>query len=226
MSYDTLILQPLRDMTVQVVSFIPTLLVAMGILFIGWIVARFIREGVTLMFKVIHFDKLADKTGIARFLRTGGLKHKPSELLGFLTYCVFMVMILILTVKSLGLTVASDLVDKILAYIPNVVSGAFVLIIGMYIARFVSVLVYIAAKNTDMPIPAVLARLSKLAIMVYVTIIYLKEIGLVDLFMGEHSTLFVGGIIFALSLAFGLAGRDIAAKYLDVFKREPIHHHK
>ncbi len=223
MRYDTLIIQPLSDMMVQVVSFIPALLTTLGILIFGWVVSKFMRTLVTQFFQLIQIDKVSDKMGLSHFLKTGGVRGKFSEVLGFLVYCVLIVMTLVLTVKSLGLVVASGLIDKILAYIPNVITGAFVLIIGMYIARFISVLVYIAAKNTDMPIAATLARLSKLAIMAYVTIMYLKEIGFAAIFEGGNYTLFITGIVFALSLAFGLAGKDIAAKYLDVFKKEPTH---
>jgi hypothetical protein len=62
--------------------------------------------------------------------------------------------------------------------------------------------------------------LSKLAIVVYVSIIYLKEIGFVALFSGATYSVFMTGIVFALALAFGLAGKDVAAKYLTLLKRE------
>jgi len=67
-----------------------------------------------------------------------------------------------------------------------------------------------------MPIPDTLAKVSKLAIIAYVTVIFLKEIGLISLFVGTHYTIFIAGIVFAMALAFGLAGRNVAAKYLEV----------
>jgi hypothetical protein len=223
MRYDTLIVEPLRDMMGKVVSFIPTLLVAFGILIIGCVIAHAIERLLTRVLKMIEFDKVSDKMGLTRILKTGGITHKASEVLGCLTYYVLMIMVLIMTVKAMGLVVASALVDKILAYVPHVISGVLVLIIGMYLARFVSALVYIAAKNTDMPSPATLGRISKLAIMVYVTILFLKEIGFVSLFVGTHYTIFIGGVVFAMALAFGLAGKDIAGRYLDVLRRKPAH---
>ena len=117
---------------------------------------------------------------------------------------------------KLGPGTVTLIIDKLLAYVPNVISGAVVLIFGMLLAKFIATIVYIAAKNTDMPIPATLARLSKFAIVIYVSIIYLKEIGFVDLFVGANYTIFLTGIVFALALAFGLAGKDIASKYLGV----------
>jgi hypothetical protein len=211
-------------MMVQVTSFIPTLIIAFGILFVGWIVFKTVRVLLTKMLSSIGFDFACDKLGISNFLRTGGLRHKPSELIGCLTYWVGIVMVLLMTVKSLGLALASNLVDTILGYVPSVISGVLVLIVGMLLARFVSIIVYVTAKNTDMPSPATLSRLSKLAIMVYVTIIFLREVGFETLFTDTTYNLLFVGIIFALALAFGLAGKDVAAKYLDVFKAKKVSH--
>lgn len=219
MRYDPLILEPFKEMLVRVTSFIPTLVVTLAILIIGCIAATLVRSLLDRFFKAIDFDKLADTIGVAGFLRKGGIKHKPGDLISCMTYLVLMVGVLITTVKYLGLTMVTDLIDKVLAYVPHVITGALVMIIGMLIAKFVSVLIFVTAKNTDMPAPAALARLSKLAIVIYVTVIYLKEVGFLTMFEGIHYTIFMGGIIFALALAFGLAGRDVAAKYLGVFKK-------
>jgi len=226
MKYETLVIEPLRDMAGTIGGFIPTLLTAVGILVVGWIAALFVRRALTHVLDAIGFDKLANQLHATEFLRKGGIRRKPSDAFGCVVYSVSMIMVLLMTVKALGFAVATGLIDKLLGYVPSVITGAAVLIIGMYIARFVSVLVYMAAKNTDMPIPAVLARLSRIAIMVYVGILYLKEVGFVTLFEGVHYTIFIGGVVFALALSFGLAGRDVAAKYLDVLKATKTPAHK
>ncbi len=219
MSIETLVLEPLKGMMDTVLfSFIPTLFIALLILGVGWLMVRFLRDKVIVYFlELIEFDKIADKMGIKAVLKSGGIRRSPSAVVGCLVYCVMMVMVLILTVQALGFHFAAGLIDSMLGYIPSVIIGALVLIIGMYLARFVSVLVYIAAKHTDMPAPAMLSRLSKLVIMIYVAILYLKEIGFVALFEGVHYTIFIGGVVFALALAFGLAGKDVASHYLHVF---------
>ncbi|HLF17922.1 MAG TPA: hypothetical protein VI749_03395 [Candidatus Omnitrophota bacterium] len=220
MQYDTLILTPFREMMATVFSFIPTLLFALGILIVGTFLAHAVEHLIVRVFKQIEFDTVSDKMGLTKALHKGGLRRSPSSVIGCLSYWVLMVTVLISSVKALGITVASGLIDKILAYIPSVITGAVALMIGMLIAKFVGTLVYITAKNTDMPAPATLARVSKWAIVIYVSIIYLKEIGFVDLFVGAHYTIFIAGVVFALALAFGLAGKDVASHYLNVIDRK------
>lgn len=220
MKLDILVLEPIKEIMVRVMNFVPTFITALAILAVGYILTKALTKLLVAFVRAIGIDKICMKTAITKVLKKGGIKQKPSSLIGCLFYWAMMVGVLITTVKVCGLTVATALLDNVLGYIPSIISGVFVLIVGMLLAKFVSVLVYVAAKNTDMPIPDVLARLSKLAIVVYVSIIYLKEIGFVALFSGASYSIFITGIVFALALSFGLAGKEVAARYLDVFKRK------
>ena len=214
MKLDILVLEPIKEIMMRAADFVPTFIMALTILAVGYLVAKTLTKFLVSACRTIGIDKLCTKTGLSKVLKKGGVKQKPSNLIGCLFYWTMMIGVLITTVKIAGLTMATELLDKVLAYIPSIFSGVFVLIVGMLLAKFVSTLVYVAAKNTDMPIPETLAKLSKLAI------IYLKEIGFVGLFSGASYSVFITGIVFALALAFGLAGKDVAAKYLTVLKRE------
>ena len=219
MALDYILTQPL-EMLAKIASFVPVLIVGLGILVIGWVIARMISKAFHGLLKTIGLDKIADKLEISRILDRGGIKHRPSELLSSLVYWIIMVMFLMTSVKSFGLTIAVDLIDRLVGYVPSVISGALVLILGMLLAKVVSSLVYVAAKNTDMPGAELVSRLTKWAIVFYVTIIFVKEIGFELLFVGTNFTIVFGGVVFAFALAFGLAGKDIAVKYLDVLKKD------
>ena len=213
--YDAIVFEPLRDMIARVAHFVPTLLLALAILIVGYLLAHAIEKLLTKVLRMIEFDKVMEKMGLVHILKVGEVKHKPSDLIGLLTYCVLMITTLIMTVKVFGLTSVFGMLDSVLAFIPNVIAGVLVLTIGMLIAKTVSAIVFVVAKNADMPLADTVSRLCKYAIMVFVAIIFLKEIGFVALFEG-HYPIFIGGIVFAIALAFGLAGKDIASRYLDV----------
>ncbi len=220
MEFNTLAVEPIKDMILGVLGYVPTLLTAFVILIIGWVVARGLRKALTHILKAIDFDKLVGQMGLARILRVGGVKEKPTDMVTCLVYWVFMVMVLMTTIEAFGIALASDFLGKLFMYIPHVITGALVLIIGMLLAKVVSGVVYVTAKNTDMPIPEVLRDVSKLSIVIYVTIMYLTEIGFVALFTGGHYSIFITGLVFALAHSFGLAGKDIATKYLRVFDKK------
>jgi len=223
MNIHTLFIEPIQSMLSGVANYIPTLLVSLGILIIGWVVAKTVRKLLVSFMRAIHFDKITGDLGLDTILRVGGVKHRPSDMVACAFYWVFMVSVFITTIKSLGLTIADGFLSTLFAFIPNVIIGTLALVVGMLLAKVVSGLVYVTAKNTDMPIPETLRDLSKLAIVVYISIVYLKEIGFVALFSGANYSVFVSGIVFAMALAFGLAGKDIAGKYLSALDYKKDH---
>ena len=78
MNYDSLILEPFREMTAIVLSFIPTLLFALGILIVGTFLAHAVQNVVARVFKQIEFDTVSDKMGITKALHNGGIRRTPS----------------------------------------------------------------------------------------------------------------------------------------------------
>jgi len=217
MNYDTLIIGPTTDMLAKVGAFTPTFITGLAILIIGWVVAKLITKLVVTFLRAVEFDKITAKIGLAKVLKAAEMDDKPSTLAGCVIYWVMMVTVLLMSLKAFGFTIADDVLHTITGYIPSVVTGIVVLTIGMLLAKVMSVLVYIVAKNADLPVPHTLSRLTKLAIVAFVAIAFLKEIGFLALFAG-HETIFIAGIVFALSLSFGLAGKDIAGKYLGALK--------
>ena len=225
MDFQGIVVEPLKEVLMTVGGLIPKVFLAMVILIAGYIFARVIRSILTNLFHYIHVDKFIDKIGLASVLRFGGIKKKTSELLSCLTYWIIIIASLVMAMKALGLIMVYDVFKDIVAYTPHVISGTLALIFGMLVAKVFASIVYVTAKNADMPMPEGLSHLTKWTIVIYVTYIYLSEVGLLSLFVGVHRTIILAGVVFALALAFGLGGKDIAAKYLDVFHPKKSNHH-
>ena len=217
---ETLILSPIREMIAMIAGYIPTLVSALVILSIGYLTAKVFGNIVLRLLKAIYFDTFAEKIGIGDVLDKGGIKHKPSELLVAFTYWVILAMVLVMTVKALGLALASQLLERIFAYIPDVVSAVFVLVLGMFLANFVAGIIHAAAKYTAIPNPEALGKISKWAIVLFAVTISLEELGVSALLVGTTFHIFFGAVCFALALAYGLGGRDAAAKHIEELRKK------
>src|SRR3989338_1239439 len=128
MELDFLMLEPIREIMMRVINFIPTFVTALAILGIGYIITKALTKMLVSFMRTIGVDKVCTKVGITKVLKKGGINDKPSSLIGCLFFWTMMVGLLITTVKVCGLTVATVLLDKVLAYIPSILSGVFVLI--------------------------------------------------------------------------------------------------
>jgi hypothetical protein len=106
-NYQSLIVEPVREMLTRMVGYLPVLLGALAILTVGWVVAKTLRAMVNRGLKVAHFDSLAEKAGISQILAKGGLKTSAREVLSTLVYWLVIVMVLVVVVNALGLPQAS-----------------------------------------------------------------------------------------------------------------------
>lgn len=215
-----LIIEPISEMLTRIVGYLPTLLGALIILVIGWMVANLIRKIVSQVLKLIHLDDLADKAGISEALSKGGLKTTTCEILSGLVYWLVIIMVLIIVVNALGMPEASNVLESLFDYIPNVIAAIFVLIIGMFLANFVSGIVRTAGGNANLPKPEIFAGISRWAIIIFASTISLRELGIAPLLVTTTFNILFGGVCLALALAFGLGGKDAAAKYLEQLQKK------
>ncbi len=214
-----LVVYPLKEMLAKVASFIPTLVGALLILVFGYIVAKVIRDLVHQLLKAIRLDSIADRAGISDVLNKGGLKATASGLLSDLVYWLVAIMVLVMTVNALGLTIASQLLERLFAYIPSVISAVFILVLGMFFATVVDSLVLATARNTNVPNPDLLGKISRWAIIVFAVSMSLEELGIAPLLVGTTFNIFFGAVCFGLALAFGMGGRDAAARFIEELKK-------
>ncbi len=218
--WENLIVEPVREMLTRIMAYLPVLLGALVILIVGWIVAKIIKSIVNGALKVIRFDTLADKAGISEILQKGKLKITARQVVSGLVYWLVIIMVLVMAVNALGLSNASDVLASLFAYVPQVIAALLVLVVAMFLANFVSGIVQIAAGNAKLPKPDLLAGISRWAIMIFAVTIALAQLGIAALFVTTTFNIVLGGIVLALALAFGLGGKDAAARYLDELKQK------
>ena len=211
----TLIINPIREMLGQVTGFIPTLVSGLFLLVVGIFVAKFIRDLVHRVLREIRLDKIADWLGVSNVLHKGGVRYKLSDLITSLVYLIMIVVFIFITVQTFGLTMMTDLMYRIMGYVPKVLSGIIVLVLGLILAKVVSKIIHATAHATDLPNPKFLERVSRWAIILYTVTISLEEFGYGALLEGKYFDMVFAGIVFAFALAFGLGGKDAAVKYLE-----------
>jgi hypothetical protein len=218
--WGNLIVEPTRQMLTRIMGYLPVLLGALAILIVGWIVARIIRLIVDGVLKVVRFDTLADKSGISEILRKGDLKISAREVVSNIVYWLIIIMVLVMAVDALGLPKASDVLASLFAYVPKVIAALLVLVVAMFLASFASGIVRIAAGNAKLPKPELLAGICRWAIIIFAVTISLAQLGIAPLLVTATFNIVLGGIVLALALAFGLGGKDAAARYLEELKQK------
>ncbi|MDP3790693.1 MAG: hypothetical protein Q8R38_01455 [Candidatus Omnitrophota bacterium] len=207
-----IVADPVKAMLIKVWSYIPTMLGAIVILVVGWIIAKFVEAIVVRALKAARLDVISDKAGVANMLAQGEIKWTLSELLGVIVYWIVMLAVLAASLNALNLTVASDLLARLVAYIPNIIVAIFALVLGSFLASFVGGIVRTAASNAGVGNAKLLAKITQAILIIFAVIIAIEQLGIATAFIAFAVNIILASIGLALALSFGLGCKDIAAK--------------
>lgn len=208
-------LEPLRAILFQIGAFLPRLLIAVVVVLAGWLLAKLARFTVVKALRAINFNVLTERAGLDGFLRQGGMRSDTTSLFGVLVYWLVILASLLIAFNGLGLTYISDLIGKVMWFVPNVFVALLVLAFGSYFARFVGDTVTAYGRNVKLQDAVFLGKLAQYAILVFVVLIALDQIKVGGDIVRESFLVILGGVVFALALAFGLGGKDWAAERIE-----------
>ncbi len=196
-------------------EFLPNILAAILILFVGWIIARVFKTGVGRALRTIRFPMLAERAGIDGFLKTGGVKQTSTDLLAVLVYWLVMLFVLVTAVNALRLDMASQLLNQIMLYIPNIIVAVVVLVVGLYAANFVAALVRTAAANAGIAEAEIVSSLARYALIIFTFAIALNQLRIGETIVANGFLILFGAACLAGALAVGLGSREVVSRYMN-----------
>lgn len=208
-------LEPVRAFLSLVAGFLPRLALALGILVAGWLLARFVRFAIVRGLRAINFNILTERAGLDGFLMQGGIETDTTGIFGLLTYWLVILAALIIGFNSMGLTYITELLGQVVLFVPKVVAALLILAFGAYFARFVGTTVVTYCRNIALQDADMLGKLAQYAIMTFVVLIALDQVNVGGDIVRQSFLIILAGGVFALALAFGLAGKDAAADIIE-----------
>jgi hypothetical protein len=203
---------PAKVVIAQISQFMVNLLGVLLILIVGWVISKAIKSVVTRLLKVLKFDELSKRIELHSILAKGGITSTLSELVGIICYWLALLITVVLAINSLGLTIAADLLSRIVLYIPNVIAAIFILILGMFVAKVVTNIVKTTAANTGLSQVNLLSKIVEVTVMVFAIAIALEQLGIHATIIALAINIILASLGLGLALAVGLGCKDIAGK--------------
>jgi len=216
-----MLLDPIRTSLHQIGAFVPRVLLAIVILIIGWLIAKAVRFAIVKGLRAINFNVVTEKAGIDHFLRQGGGDFDTIRVFGALAYWLVILAALMIAFNSLELAYVTELIGRIVLFVPKVIVAVVVLVFGAYFARFVAAATTTYLRNIGVGEAALIGRLALYAMMTFVILIALDQLGLGDI-IRQTFLIIVAAIALALALAFGLGGQKRAAELIERWTRSEI----
>ncbi|MDQ2713857.1 MAG: small-conductance mechanosensitive ion channel [Chloroflexota bacterium] len=209
------ILTALANALNLVLTFIPRLLGFLVILLVGWIVATLVSKALTLLLRKIGFDRMSERIGLTRFEQRMGVKMDSAGILGKIVFWFLLLIFLVPAADALGLPAVSNVLNQLVAYIPNVFVAILVLFLGALAGTVVADLVRGATASANIGNSNLFANIARYAILGFATLIALEQLQIAPALLNELFAALVGAAAIAFGLAFGLGGQDTARKWLN-----------
>jgi len=208
-------LEPVRAFLAQLGELLPRLGLALIVLIAGWLIAKMVRFAISRGLRKVNFHVVTERAGIDGFLHDGGIRMDATDILAWLVYWIVILAALVVGFNMLGLSYVTDLLSRVLLFVPKVLVALLILAFGAYFAKFVGNAVSAYFRNVHMQDADLLGNLARYAILAFVVLIALDQVNIGGDIVRETFLILLAGVVFALALAFGLGGREWAAEFLD-----------
>ena len=211
-------LQGIQDLLSGIVSgildFIPALLSGLLILFVGWALSKLIAWVVKRLLDRLGFETLLDRAGVMNGIRQAGLKRSPSDMVGVFIYWMIFANFLLAALDRMGLAAATEPLERLIAFLPTLLSALITLVAGALAVQFVGKMVQAAMAGMGIEFHETLANAVRTLLMGIIFIIVLEQLGLDVTLLNEVFVVLIGVSFAGIALAFGLGGREVARNAL------------
>ncbi len=199
---------------------LPSVVGALLLLIIGWIVAGVIGGLLAKFLRTIRIDELAERSGVAGFLRRARVQADAAGVIGGLVKWYVRLVFVLLAANAVGLTAVSGIVNQVLGFIPNLLVAILILGVFSWLATTARNLVTGAVESAGMPNGNALGMLTFVTVLAFGIIAAANQIGVAATLINTLFIGVVGALALAFGLAFGLGGREAAAQILADWRGE------
>lgn len=209
------IIEPFQRLLDRVLGFLPDMLGALVIFVVGILMAWALKSLSVRLLRTINVDKYCDRTNISELLLKGGIRERPSILLGRLVLWFIIICFSIFSLYSLNVPAVEHVLQQLLFYLPNVFAGLIIVLLGYVAGNFFARATLIGAVNAGWRSSGLVAKAVKASIILFALTMALEQVGIGPQTTAIAFAILFGGIVLAFAIAFGLGARGIARKYLE-----------
>lgn len=195
-------------------SILPSLFGAIVVFAIGLILAYWAKRLIVEVLRIAQVERLSKSAGVESYLQKADIRMSFIELLGTLVEWIVILVFFIAVVEILGLSIVSQVLFNVLAYIPNVIAAMLIFAAGYIVGGLVDGLVRGALASIDHDVAKPLGRLARWLIIV---VAFFAAIDQLQIARGLIATFFQGltyTVVLVVGLSVGLGAKDLVSKVL------------
>ena len=208
------ITHPASNMLNQTLEAIPKIFAAAIILVISYVIAKIIAGFVENLLNGLGFDKIFVNLGITKEVKED--TKSPSKLVGYIILVAMMLFAFTEAFDTLGFEMLSKLVAEFTVLGGHILLGLVIFMLGLFFANIAAD----AVKSSSVANASFLATVTRFAILIFSGAMGLRYMGLANEIIVIAFSFLLGSIAVAAAIAFGIGGKELAARKLDEWNKK------
>lgn len=187
---------------------LPKLIGALVVLLLGWVIARGLSWGLGRVLDRMGLDEAAGRFA-GEMMEKIGFEGSITHVLGRIVFWVVMLAFLMGVAEILGLEAVTNTIQQLFAYLPNVISAAIIVVLGVTVARLVGDVVSSGAAAANLTYASQLGSGVRGAFIVMVLVTVLEQLGVDTQIVQTVITALVAMVAVGLGLSFAFGSGDV-----------------
>ena len=152
-------------------------LLALILLLIGLVLARFLKNIIGLGLKAVQFDGYLEKINFNKLLEKAEIKKTGSDLLSELVYWLVIFVVVMGLAAQASIPVEAAL-ERIISFTGIVILAAITLSLGTFLAILVSNIIYFISVNLGLAGAKTISRVIQYAAVIFAFLLALEQLGI------------------------------------------------
>jgi len=198
----------------SLVEKLPQFFLSMLVFLIGFFVSKWVGNIVTRFLEKTRINQAAKRIGWEEALSKIDTKLNLPKIFGGAVTLFLIILFLVASTEILGLVQFSQALRDVLSYFPNIFVACLIFILAIFLTDFSQKIVVASLEKEKITYSRLVGRISQWAIWILAILAILYQLKIVPTLI---STIFIGVvalIVITFGIAFGLGGKDLAAKIL------------
>lgn len=197
------------DAAMKTSDMLPEVLLAILVLFIGWIIAVLVHHLVIWVLQFFAIDKLAAKTPLDGLLKSVGIRRSISDILAWLVFWLVILFTLITAADTLHLPQVSAALAIITLYIPQVIAALLIVIFGMLLAKFLQMVAVQTLSKFDIGYKHHIGSAVQFVVLLFVFVAAADQIGIELAYMINGIVTFFSVFLLLLGIGAAIGARTV-----------------
>lgn len=194
-------------------AFLPNLLGFLVILLIGFIVAKVVAAVVGKVLEKVGLDRRLHDAGANKYVDRVLPDASPSKGIARVVFWLIFVFFIFSAIGALRVPALTSFMNDVLSYLPNVIVAILIFVIAALLASAVAG--GVGKFMGDTPTGKIVATVVPALVMVIAMFMILEQLQIAPEIVRIAFAAVMFALALGLALAFGLGGRDVAARLLE-----------